>query len=73
MDGQPGPGTYKVAENIEQPRKGGYMGRKISKKKKNMQDDCFAKYNPKFYASAREGAKFSFASEAKPWDRPSRD
>ena len=49
------------------------MGRKISSKKKNMQDDCFAKYNPKFYAAAREGAKFSFSSEAKPWDRPSRD
>lgn len=49
------------------------MGRKVLKKKKTSQQDCFGKYDPKFSASARDGAKFSFAYDAKPWNKPFKD
>ncbi len=69
----PGPGNYEMAENMAAPRLGGYMGRKIVKKKKVVQEDCFGKYDPKMTASARSGGKYSFGSDAKPWNKTTKD
>lgn len=69
----PGPGAYEVAENITSTKLGGYMGRKMLKKKKVSQEDCFGKYDPKMSVSARSGAKFTFSSDAKPWNKPLKD
>ena len=69
----PGPGNYEMAENMAAPRLGGYIGRKIVRKKKAVQEDCFGKYDPKMIASARSGGKYSFGSEAKPWNKATKD
>lgn len=69
----PGPGTYQMAENMAAPRLGGYMGRKIVRKKKVVQEDCFGKYDPKIIVSARSGGKYSFGSDAKPWNKAIKD
>lgn len=69
----PGPGTYQMAENIAAPRLGGYMGRKIMRKKKAVQEDCFGKYDPKVIVSARTGGKYTFGSDAKPWNKATKD
>lgn len=55
------------------PKLGGYMGRKLLRKKKIAQDDCFGKYDPKLSASARTGAKFSFGCDPKSWNKTVKD
>ena len=69
----PGPGAYEMTENIAVTKLGGYMGRKIAKKKKVVQEDCFGKYDPKILASARTGGKYTFGSDAKPWNKATKD
>ncbi len=49
------------------------MGRKMLRKKKVTQEDCFGKYDPKMSVSARSGAKYSFANNAKPWNKVVKD
>lgn len=49
------------------------MGRKVLKKKKVTQEDCFGKYDPKISASARSGAKYSFGSDPKSWNKTIKD
>ncbi len=69
----PGPGAYETSEDISAVKLGGYMGRKVVKKKKVSQEDCFGKYDPKMSASARTGAKYTFGSDAKPWNKATKD
>ena len=69
----PGPGTYEISEDINTTKLGGYMGRKTLKKKKITREDCFGKYDPKMSASARSGAKYSFGSDAKSWNKTRKD
>ena len=49
------------------------MGRKVVRKKKVMQEDCFGKYDPKIIVSARSGGKYSFGTDAKPWNKATKD
>lgn len=69
----PGPGAYEVAENMSLQKSGGYMGRKMLKKKKSTQDDCFGKYDPKISASARSGTQFTFTIDQKACSKPQKD
>lgn len=69
----PGPGAYEMAESVTGGKVGGYMGRKLMRKRKVAQEDCFGKYELNYSASARYGPKFSFANDQKPWNKPIKD